>query len=682
MLIIPIKERIFEIIDGTMFVFEKGLEESDISTNYYRKLKSEGNKRVQFMDHPCDRRYNLVAFETISDEHKNKIEARYGNPYDYVTREPIKKMVKRDDAAWKFFLTYSFNGEKKLPLNRVKQYTRVACWLNMLKEVEEKRNKPIKDLKITVPVFFDHVKALMQIEKDNGASDTYKDDYQLPGDFPTTYQNLRKKTDKYIQEGYTSIIDKMYGNQLAAKINDEHTEAQLLSLIEDPRQLDDVLVAFFYNIWAGENGYKAINPRTVCEWRLKREQQISISRYGNSAFNEKFIREVKGLAPQTPLALVEHDDNNLDFLYTDESGYNFNKYVAICVIDSCTKLLLGKSYTVGQNPDQWQVYHAYLDAMYYLRSITGGWYLPFEIKADRWASKSLTPLYNKIGKFIPASHGNKHRGYIEPFFGSPLWKRSQQLVSQGNWSANNMTAKNRGVNQDYIKLHENNRPMIGEQAEQQIENFFHLLRHMPDIKRTDMNAPSKEQQFMEKWNSLHADDKRPINDEQFLLTFGITHNPERPITITNRGIEPTIKTNSLSYDMPTAWMYEKLVGAKVNVIYDPYDLSRVLITNHDDIRFIATTAQFSPRALKDTYTNSRTFLNSLLAEKSEIVKSVIAKSEKRKSKASLGFVSGEAMLQGGVIVKEMKNAAEQRLLEGSTGGYAEPADDDDVFASL
>ena len=111
-----------------------------------------------------------------------------------------------------------------------------------------------------------------------------------------------------------------------------------------------------------------------------------------------------------PLYLAEHDDNNLDFLFQD-GKYQFYRYVAIVVSDSYNDLILGKSVMQGNTPAQWQVAQAYLDAMYYIRSLTGGWYLPFEIKADRWASASLQPFYDSIARMAPPSHGNKHRLY-------------------------------------------------------------------------------------------------------------------------------------------------------------------------------------------------------------------------------------------------------------------------------
>lgn len=664
--IIPLKDRFFELIDGSLYCFDKALAEAGLSVNYYRKEKSQVSKRLVFIDHPNDGRYSLVAFNSISDAHQLKIKERFGNPYNFIVREPIMKMVKNDDTAAKFYLGYRYCGDKIIPIKRVKQYTRAASWLNLLKEVEDSRNKMIKSMGITVPEFYDHLKSIIEEEKTTGANERFDGSNQLYAKFPSSYDKLRTKLNEYREAGYACIIDKMYGNQSAAKVKDEVSEAQLLSLIENPMQYDDVLVCMMYNVWAEKNGYKLIDPATVGVWRRKKAVVVTMSREGNSAMNERFIRQVKGSRPSVPLALVEHDDNNLDFLFTDAKGYEFNKYVAITVVDSRTKLLLGKSYMVGQSPQQWQVYHAYLDAMYYLRSLTGGWYLPHELKADKWASKSLTPFYSKIGKFIPPSHGNKHRGYIEQFFGSPLWKRSQQLVSQNNWTGNNITAKTRGVNDDVLRLNVKNRPMIGNEAELQIENFFHLLRHMPDFKRDEMDAKSKEQQFIAEWNEMKQEDKRMISDEQFLLTFGIEHRPQnRSITISNRGIEPQIGNNKYSYDMPEAWMYERYNGAKVQVVYDPYDMSRVLITNNDDIRFIATTAQLQPRALKDQYCGSRTYLNAILEDKKEMVKKVTEEAGSRQQLVDRSNYNAEAILQGGALIKEMKNEAEARYLEGT-----------------
>lgn len=667
---IPLKDRTFEIIDSVLYVFEKAIREAGLSAQYYRNQKWLKSKRLQYIDHPENNNYSLVSYETLSDAHKEKINARYGNPYEAVTREPIIKLIERNTEAYNFFLQYEYGEGKKLPIKRVMQYSRATDWLEMLKRISDQKNKPVKELRITVPEFYEHVKHLMSIEIANGKSDSYEGAQQLTNDFPTSYRNLTQKIIRYKNEGFRFLIDKMYGNQFASKVSDELSEAQLLTLVEDPRQMDDVLICMFYNTWAKENNYKLITPATVGVWRRKKEYLIIMGREGNSAYNEKFIKQVKGVRPSFPLALVEHDDNNLDFLFHNTEDDYISKYVAIVVRDSHNDLVLGKSYMVGTRPKIEQVEHAYIDAMYYIRKLTGGWHLPFEIKKDKYAATALKPFYKKVAKSIEAGFGNKHRGYIEQSFGNVFWKRAQQLVTDPefmNWSANNIAAKFRGVNQEVLSQNQQrgNLPTIGNQAEMQIENFFLLLQKMPAFTRENMNAKCKEEQWLEKWNELSIEQKRPISDEQFLLTFGITHQPKHTdfIRITNRGVEPQINRAQYSYDLPEAWMYQRLRGAQVQLIYDPYDMSRILVTNFDDIRFIAREAQLQPRALEDTYTGCRTYLNAILSEKKEQVKEMVEATEKRRQLADKKHFNAEALLQSGVLVKEIKNEAEQKMID-------------------
>lgn len=669
---------ILKLLNGNLYLELKDAVEAGCWTEgYLWKAKSTGSKSIKFLDDPVDNRRVLIEYETLKQDYKDKITLRYGNPYEYLAKEPIKKMVTTDKEAEAFFMRYRFDGSKMLPIERVREYTAAASWLNMLSNADANKKDIKKLLNLNVADFFAKVIEIIASEK-----------IALPG----SYVRLREKINQYKEqqakskdEAYRLLIHKQYGNNNAKKVSTELAESTLLEMISNNHQLDDVFVCYLYNKWAVDNQHEQITPATVGNYRRKNSAQVTLGREGNSAFNEKFIRQVKGLAPQTPLALVEHDDNNLDFLFADDKGYQFNKYVAIVVMDSCTKLVLGYSYNMSRYPEQWQVHHAYLSAMYYIRSLTGGWYLPFEIKADKWASKSLMPLYNRIGKFITPAHGNKHRGYIEQFFGSPLWKRSQKVVSEelggNNWSGNNMTAISRGVNMEVLGQSAGNRPLIGTPAEQQIESFFHLLRHMPDIKKDDLNAPSKEQQFLDAWNKLSEADRRPITDEQFLLTFGIKHQPKHTtgIRITNRGVEPQIKNIQYSYDLPETWMYNKLVGEKVEVYYDPFDFSRVLVTNHQDIRFVAKSAELAPRALKDAHTGSRTYLNFLLSEKKEQVAQVGTTISTRKQLAAVDGFNAEAMLQGGVMLKEEKNVAEQRFLEDFSQQYESFLNDNNDF---
>lgn len=637
-----------------------------------------------FVDHPQDGRKKLLPYEGLAPKKKEEISQRLrlrsgckhadgepcacGDIYNYTAIEPIQNMIAPDDKAAAFYTAYRFTGAngnpESLPTEKIRHYTTEAGILNMINRVQEDTIQIVKrELGFgNVAEFWNKVSEVIRIEKSRG---------NVGGKFPTSYERLIAHKNSLIKQykaaGYQSLIHGNYGKPNASKVNAEECLNKLLSLIEDPRQMDDVLVCMVYNNWAVPAGYKTIDAATVRNYRLRHGDKVDAGRYGNMAYNEKRIRQVKGFRPSAPLLLVEHDDNNLDFLFQD-GKYQFHRYVSIVVADGYNDLVLGKSYTPGDTPQQWMVEQAYIDAMYYIRSLTGGWHLPFEIKSDNWAKKSLEPFYNKVARRIPAGHGNKHRGYIEQLFGSTHWKRCQQLVSRGNWNANNITAKKLGVNPDMLamSIKEKSRPMIGLEAEQQIENFFALVQKMPAFTRENMAAPSKEAQWLEKWNATHADDKRPLTDEEFLLRFGITHKPKHTdnMIITNRGVEPQICGAKYSYDLPEEWMYKKLIGAKVQIMYDAHDMSRVLVTNHDEIRFVAKTAQLSPRALHDTYTGSRTYLNAVLEDKKDQWGKVAESQESRKMVAN-GYPVAEGILKSGVFTKDIMKGAEQLLISGS-----------------
>ncbi len=652
-----------KFINGTLYLEIKDAVFCGFGTpEYLAKEKSRGAKWAVFIKDPVGKKSKvLIEYETLAEDKKEKVITRYGNPYDHFAKEPIKNLVSKDLAAHKFYVEYEYGDDKKkLPIKNVDAYTNAASWLNMLVKAEADKKEIKQLLNLTITQFWVKVCEILTAEKI---------------DLPSNIIRLRQKVDQYKTDGYPCLINKLFGKKNAKKVNTEIAEALLLEMISNHNQLDDVYVCYQYNKWAVDNGHKQITPRTVANYRANNEPDIIITREGNNAFNEKFIKQQKGFRPSQPGYLWEHDDNNLDFLFTD-GKYDYHRYVCIAVTDSSCDLILGKSYIVSQQPKPWMIQAAYIDAMYYIRSLTGGWYLPFEVKADNWNKKELVPFYEKIANYVPPAVGNKHRGYIEQFFRSSLWKRMQKVTATTNYNGNNMTAKNRGVNMEVLEGYNKKfRPMIGNESEQLIENFFLRLRTFPDITRENMNALSKEQQWLEKWHKMPIEKRRPITDEQFLLTFGVEHNPARQITVTNRGIEPQINGVKYSFDIPASVDMLSIIGSKVNVIYDPYDMSRVLITNHQDIRFVATEATLQPRALQDTYIGSRTFLNALIAEKKQQVHDTAGRMDGRRSTIDQYDLDAEAILQAGALSKELKNRAEMAYLpisssnKNTTGAY-------------
>jgi len=630
------------VINNTLYIEWREAIECGLSENTLKNAKLRKSPSWSFIDDPNDGRKVLIEFEKLKDEYKKKIQVRYGNPYEYMAKMPIRNLVKWDDKAEEFYLAYRYDSNKSLPIDHVKKYTTAASWLNMFKAVTNDKKALKKLLNLTIEQFY--VNAIEIIKSDKV-------------DLPSSYRRLLQKRNEYEEKGYSCLIDWRFGNKLAAKVNDELSESTLLEMLAHPNQYDDVFIAQQYNTWAIKNSYKPIDPATVGVHRRKNDHLIIMSREGNAALNERYLRQVKGFRPTAPLYMIESDDNHIDLLFLnpdaeDDSGKYYNKYKAIVVIDSFNDYVLGYAY--AQNLSTELVRAAYVSAMYHIRSITGAWYLPHETKTDRWGLKTLQPFYSQIGNYFPTPVGSKHRGYIENFFGSPHWKRCLK-IGANNYTGNNMTAKYRGVNTEALELNKKERPLIGDEAIKQLENFFHRLRHMPQ-----KDGQSKHTEWLQAFNAISPENKRMISDEQFLLKFGIEHNNNgQGITISNRGVEPQINNVRYSYDIDAPSLLE-YIGKKVSIYYDPFDMSRVLVTDHQKVRLMAYDARLNSRALEDGSADSRTYLNYILSEKQNDVEYIAKRSIKRKE--VLKGIDAETLLQANVMVKEIKQAAEQRYL--------------------
>ncbi|KAA2245522.1 hypothetical protein F0L74_06065 [Chitinophaga agrisoli] len=642
-----------KLIDNILYMELPELVECGIKENTIWHASSRKSPSWQIIDDPADRRKVLIGYEKLKDQYKDMVIARYGNPYEHMAKQPIRDMVTKDLKAEAVFLAYRYgpNKDNSLPtgtqakVDYVKRYTTAASWLNMLVKAAEDKKAIKKAVNLNIEQFYLHV--LEIIKRD-----------QI--DLPSNYQALLRRRREYQEKGYECLIDWRFGNKNAAKVDNEVSSSLLLTLVSNANQYDDVYVCMRYNEWAVQNGHSPITSRTVCNWRQDNEHLILSTREGQAPWYDKYGKEVKGYRPSAPLYLVESDDNHLDLLFIDEeTGNAFSKYKAIVVTDSYNDYVLGYAYTSGEITVE-LVQAAYLNAMHHLRELTGGWYLPHEVKTDRWGIKRLEPFYESMGNYFRTPVGSKRRGFLEQFFGSPLWKNSLK-AGANNYSGNNMVAKTRGVNVEELALNRKERPTLTE-GRTQVENFFHRLRHTPDNK----TGITKQQQWLNAFAAMPDADKKAINDEQFLLTFGVQHLPQgRTVAITKGGVEPMIQGVQYGFIVPPD-LYLQNVGRQVTVIYDPYDMSRVLCTDFASLRFLASSDRRGPRALADFQVGNRTALNSFLAEKREDTRKVAEAADRRREILRRNGVDAEAMLQGGVMVKELKQAAEERYLQQTT----------------
>jgi hypothetical protein len=519
--------------------------------------------------------------------------------------------------------------------------------MNMIVHATSNSKEVIKKgLNLTVDAFYEHVGQILKAEIEQG---------KITSKFPTSWRRLIDKIAEYKAEGYPSLIGKAFGNKRAAKICDDVSESLLIELIAHPNQYDDVLVAEQYNQWAAANDYKTIDAATVGVWRRKRNPEIKSSREGREEYNRTIRRKVMRNRPSQPTFLWESDDNHLDWWFQGDKANEYRKIKGIIVTDSFNDYVLGYAMTDGAMPDQ-LVRLAYLNAMHHVHELTGGWYVPFEVRTDQWEIKQLRPFYQSFAHYYDTPVGSKNRGWLENFFGHKDWERSMK-IGNNNYTGHNITAKTRGVNMEVVKANRQNWPHISE-ASTKMEEFVYRLRNMPV--NYNRENKSRQQEWLEAFNAMPADKKIEISEEQRLLKFGFRHAYQNRIT--DQGIKPTIGNITYTYAVPHD-LYLHNNGKKVEIIYDPYDMNRVLVTDNEGLRFVAESITRVAGCMADMQEGGRKLLNQILDEAKADAQTITTSQIKRQSTLLENGIDTETILKLGISVPK----ADKQLAEASYG---------------
>ncbi len=625
-----------KIIEKILYIEFADLLKCGWNENTVKSANLRNGPFWQMIRNPADKRMPLVQFDTLRDKDKKKIEAQFGNPYDYMAKEPIKKLVTTDFKAESFYTNHKYGIEQKglLP-EHIAAYTTAASWLNMINKLNADKKFIKTELKLTITEFFDNVCAIIAAEGIN---------------LPATYRRLKDSMKEYKEAGYVTLISGRFANVNSAKIKDELSESVLLEMIANHNQHDDVWVSIHYNTWAKQNGKLEITDRTVCNYRNNNADIIDMQRKGREAYYNEWSKNIKRYRPTNPLYLVESDDNHLDFFFTDwedkTSHRHFHKFKAIVVTDSYNDYVLGYAYARELTTEV--VIQAYQNAFAHVKEITGNYMLPQETKTDRWAIGTLEPFYKKLGNYFKTPVGSKRRGYLEQFFGSTHWKR---CIKHGtnNYTGNNLTAINEGVNKEVLFANKKDYPTVQE-APQHIEDFFYRLRNMPN-----KDGVTKKQEWLKAYADAAQDKFKIVSEEEYLLKLG-TVKP-RTNTITSNGLDIQIDGKQYNYDIPNQYYFAHK-GCELNTIYDPNDMSRVLVTDFESIRFIARAPYLQPSNLADYKEGDRTRLNAHLNAKLDHVKLVTDKQERRHQLLKENSVDIQALLSSPYLLKEERQLAE------------------------
>lgn len=610
-----------------------------VSEDYIKKAKYKGYKSIAAIEDPEDRRKAIYKYEDLAPRYKEMIALKYGNPYQYMASEPIKRMIQRNIKAEQFYIQYRFENGQALSDDHVEKYSRACSWLDMLLRVEQDKSLLKKQLGISITTFYENVISIIKAEG------IY---------LPTSYKRLRENIASYKAIGFDSLIEKWrFNNTHAGKVCEALRNSVLLEMIADDRILDDVFISKAYNTWAGQKQFPAITPATVGNYRKKNAWQLQSYREGNRTHYNNFGKHIIRTRASAPLLLVGSDGNNWDMYFRGmkkvEAGgvqvHYYKTFVLVVVMDAFNDYVLG--WAKGDTETAELIKDAYLDAMQHIKHLTGEYYLPHQLQTDRFALKSLEPFYKSIdAEYFPAAARSPRGKYIERFFGDP-WHAVLQTYP--NYSGRNVTAKKK-INPERIEREKGTFP-VADQAHQYAIEFIERLR------LAESNTPglSKQEEWLQAFKQNDLSRTKHITDEQFLYMFGIRNTKTQ--TITNRGIQMQLNNRLFMYSVPDS-IYLDTVGKKAQIIYDPYDFSRVLVTDGNKIRFIAETPEYIPAARADFKPGDKERFWKQMHLKKQHSERIIGNKKKRDNLLAASDINPKALLQAGILEKGLRQMAE------------------------
>lgn len=524
----------------------------------------------QMTPDPLDNRKVLVQFEELRPKDKTKLTAHFGNPYEYIAKEPIKKMVEPDNQAENFFKDHTYDNGKTLPFEHRVKYTTAASWLNLLNKLNDNKKIIKKELNLSLEKFWLNVCDI--IKADNI-------------DLPSSYRRLLAKMSDYKETGYSSLIDWRFGNKLSAKIGKgedgfdadlaEKQTAFIRKAASMHQNFDAQQITSFVNPVFEKNGWPTVSRATVYNMMRQNEHLTTAGSRGKREYHNTISMQHLRKRPDFPLYYFTLDGWTVELLYQENNTFN-NRLVAVIVLDAMNNYPVG--YAIGDRENTELIRQANRNASQHIAELFGDYYQPKQLQSDNYGIKNLTPFYQAMAHLhTPAAVGNAKSKVIEPYF-----KTINKLYCQRfpNWSGFNINSK---------KANQPNTEFL-DKIKHSFPNKAGVIAQIEMIIAQERKV--KLEAYMQAWNECPAHEKITMSRMDRLMVYGKAHSHTN--SITGRGVTVSIDGEKLVYDSFEP-AFRELQHEKWQIVYDECDLSCVLaITEDGKRRFVLDSKRALP----------------------------------------------------------------------------------------
>ena len=549
------------------------IDQGVMSATNYRNLTNRGD--IQVVRRACRNTPALVAYDSMPDRYKQAITERVGNVRQAARQNVLEGLIEHSATASEYFENYMIDDDRHLPADKRREYYTNAIVLEAVGRLMESRNAKRKALGNRATRCWDEMSEAVQD----------LDLTKWPHTLPVNARSLERKYDRFVAEGYASLVHKAYttGSKNAAKVADENQKAMLVTFMSDPRNLDNEQVARLYNMVAQQMDWKKITASAVAVWRDKCDDLIFARRHGAEKYRAGREMQVKRSAPTRPLLFWTMDGWDVELLYQHkpEKGATtyHNRLTMVVVLDACCKYPIG--FAVGRNESPSLIKEALRDAERETQRLFGRMYRVAQLQSDHFAMKNLNPTYQMVAdKVTPARVKNAKAKPIEAWFN---YFNKKYCQMQTNWSGFGITSrKELQPNTEFITKYKKGFPdfagVVG-----QIVSF--IQRERAELETAYVAA------FM-------ADGLKELGTAQYLMTFGESTG-ERRYLLQGTGIRCTIGGRKLDYDCFDTH-FRKYGSTRWQLRYDPEDAHYAVAVSEDEsLQFVLEEKYIQPMALAD-----------------------------------------------------------------------------------
>jgi hypothetical protein len=562
-----------------------GSRDGFISKPSYDKMKRIGQLTILCRSTPNSSA--IVDFETMRPDIIIQYTQRNGDPRAALAVQSHKgaleaAVIYSNEASEYYTTKYRYDGDKKLPPEKVDEYTVNA---RVIEAILALRDTNLQKKGVGSGTSrFNRWERLSEMTNELATLRDAHGRQLFPHTLPMNAAALKRKCVGYEQarsisreEAFRYLIHKNYGNKCAALVTDPDMEAVLHKLISHHNNLNNVQIMDDYNKIAGVMGMKLItNPGTVANYKKKMELTTMLERRGEKEVANTRKKQVHRTPPTQAMTYWTLDGWTVELLYQkksprkgknkkgEETNYNCTTYTnrktVVVVMDACGKYPIG--YAIGDHESPALIMEALRDAVRNTIELFGSRYYPVQIQSDHYAEGQMFPFYDGVAKYnTPAAIGNAKSKIIEPYF---RYLNVKYCQPQANWSGFGITA--RRENQPNIEVLNENRHCIPDEATVigQIEVIMEKERAL------------KREAYLNAWAQTQDDRKLPMSDEKYLLRMGVVG--KRTHKITGNGLHLEIGDRRYLYDSFDVSLREHY-NEEWLLRYDPADMSKVLVSN-------------------------------------------------------------------------------------------------------